>query len=326
MSDDQSMPDGTPDPTEEDLWHALSELMRRIPGRAQRTMALAAGVRAALYERMGQAKSPETDLTSEEPPISEEAERTLATFREDPPFSLPRLQARTAQQRLERELDKWPTERRAELIREMRDKLERRRVVLGEIQPADARQGQQWLQEAIDDALQSGDSTRSINDLLREHKKRQAFRELIQEIVEQPDEEQINAMRGALRQMRRDRRNLEAISRIVDEDRHQATLDAIESADRGECASQAEIEIADAERRSQADTSDRPRWGQITQVFGFQSPDGRRATSVWDGAICWPVDTARSVDVELGLGAIVWFRPAGEWAVIQHVESPGEDE
>ena len=311
------------EPTEDELWHALHELMRRISYRAQRTAVIAAAVRAALYERMGQTKDPEAHIQNPEPPISEEAERTLATFREDPPFSLPRLQTRAAQRRLERELDQWPPERRPELIREIRDKLERRRIALGEVQPADAEEGRQWLNEAIEDARQRSDSQRSMNDILQHVEKRRAFRELVQEILEQPDDEQINAMRGAVRQMRRHRRNLEAISGGVGEDRHQATLDAIESADRGECVSQAEMEIAEAERNGRSDTSDRPRWGQVTELFRFRSADGRRAMSVWDGAICWPVDTTRSVDAEFGLGAIVWFRPASEWAVVEHVESPG---
>lgn len=235
-----------PEPTEDELWHALHELMWRIPSRAQRTMVLAAGVRSALYERMGQPTSLEAELTNEKQPISDAAERTLAFFREDPPFSLPRLQARTAMRRLEKELQKWPAEQRADLIREMREKLERRWMALGEVQPADAAQGQQWLNEAI------------------------------------------------------------------------------ESADRGEFVTQAEMEIADAERRGRADTSDLPRWGQITELFRFTLTDGRQAMSVWDGAICWPVDTAQSVAGEIGLGALVWFRPVGEWAVIEKVKVPGE--
>jgi hypothetical protein len=98
-----------------------------------------------------------------------------------------------------------------ELIREFRDQLERRRNVLGEVQPRDGAEASAWLKEAVREGARSPDSERSMDDVLHHVKKRTAFREFVQELLAQPEGEQVNAMRGAIGQMRRDRRNLGAI-------------------------------------------------------------------------------------------------------------------
>jgi hypothetical protein len=325
-----------PNANNEELWHALTEFLRGAPDEATRNAIMREGLRAMLIAEIERPTDWEAEL-KRAPVISEEARQTLISLLPEDAGSLWRIQRRLAFKRLDRELEKWPEERHGELITEFRDRLKRRRNALGEVQPHDAAEAQEWMTEGIQEGVNSPDRNISMDDILAHVKARIAFRELVQEILAQPDADKINAMRGAAGQMRRERRLNESLddataesreeewlrdnhedmddaNRHIDE-RFQRTREALDSADRGECISQAEMEIANTEALNEADHSDRPRWGQITAVYNG-------AADVWDGALRWPIDTNQSV-ADLTLGTIVWFRPEGEFAVVEQIDKPG---
>jgi hypothetical protein len=287
MNDDRS-----PDVTEPELWYALTELLRCQPDQAARTTLMTAVVRTAFSHEIEREKDPIFELQRTDPPVSEQAKKVIAELSPDPPFSLSRLQRRVALRNLEKELDHWPEARHFELLGELRKGLERRRNALGQAKPRDDAEADAWLRDAIQEGIKSPDSASTMDDIFAHVEKKLAFRELAQQILAQPDGEQVNVMRRAIASS--------AGGEPVD-----CALDAIER----------------AEELPQADQSDRPRWGQITQVYDPTPGSDRYDVDVWDGALAWPVDVHSSVS-GLQLGAIVWFRPRGEWAIVERIEAP----
>lgn len=204
-----------PKASESELWRALTELLRLSQNDEKRRQVMVAAVRAGLDVSIKHERHPVDMLPM--PETTDTAERSLLNSSPDSGSSLAGLQRRKAYQVLTRELEKWPIEQHHELIIDFRDRLARRRNALGEVEPGDDTEAAEWLREAVQEAIYSPDSDWDMDDILNEVEKRRSFRELVQEILTQPDDEQISAMRAAVSRMQRERQIVENLSSVRQE-------------------------------------------------------------------------------------------------------------